>query len=118
MGVDLLFLSFVANDYLSQTATATYTTQYEGAADFIKAICPYISVLPARISDNNVIPQSDYEAIVKAKAIADGYAWISVNDAWGGSYVAANMSDNVHPDIDGHNDIKDIIESLLYKINL
>lgn len=106
----LTLVALEANDYQSQTSLSVYKTKIQDIITRAKLVGDVLVVANGLRTESGPIAQSEYTQTLRALALLNNCAFISINDRWGGdSNFAKNtlsyIYDTVHPNARGHQDI-------------
>lgn len=104
LGTVFNFVGYVANDYTTQIAAATYQTRINALATFLNNLGKVgFWIPPDNGSAPKAIPLSTYESYTKAAAATVGAYWFDCHKAWQ-TYAQRTglMYDTMHPNTAGH----------------
>lgn len=115
----LTVISLGANEFNTSVALNTFRTNYQ---TIISRALTYGDVMCTSIGGifqqtTQTIPISSYNTVVKELAIANNCAYLDISKRWGETYTVASslgyLVDTVHPKIEGHRDIANILTKVL-----
>lgn len=114
----LTIIACMINDYQSQTALASFTSDTQILISRAKNFGDVILMSDCPCGIAETIPMSAFNTIYQQLAASNNCCFVDVFNAMGGSYIVANnaglMNDTVHPNASGHDFIEHLLERPLF----